>query len=151
MRDQRIGDQPDIGDRHELPQVVAGDLHRGVERVGRRGKQERVAVRSGGGHGGNRKLAARARPRLDHHRLAPHLLQMLRDDAGEDIRARPDDDLDRMVGETLRVRRVSPGGGKSRRKRNDQSDEASGSHRLTSLRPGSRCPVSAIMMDDGVR
>jgi hypothetical protein len=40
-----------------------------------------VAVRIGREHGGGRDIAARARPVLDHHLLAPHLGEAPPDDA----------------------------------------------------------------------
>jgi len=46
---------------------------------------------------------SRARSRLDYHRLTPGLLQMLRDDSRENIGARADDDLDRMIWKTRRL------------------------------------------------
>src|SRR5205823_3766978 len=98
---------------------------------GWRGEQERVAVRRGGRHGRDRELAAGAGPWLDHHRLAPCLLQVLGHNARENVGARPDNDFDWMVGKALRLRHGAARWREYSRNSNDRSDETAGSHGLT--------------------
>ncbi len=125
---QRVRDQPDDGDRLELLQQIVGrGLHRGVERVGRRREQHGGAVRRRGRHRLHGELTAGARPRLDHDRLAPDLLQVLADDPRKDVGARPDQDFHRMVRIRLRLRQ----GGGAKRQRQNQRDRANQTlHRL---------------------
>ena len=71
-----------------------------------RGDPDGVSVRRGLGHGSDTDIATRARPVLDHKRLMQvfrdQRLQGADDDVGASARRKGHDDLDRLVGISLR-------------------------------------------------
>jgi hypothetical protein len=77
-------------------------------------------------------------------------LQVLGYDARENVRARPDNDFDRMAGEALRLRHDAVRWRECCRNSDNRNDKAASAHGLTPYAPSLAPGSGIIMVDDRV-
>ena len=142
-------DRSDVASETEVRLVV----ERGAERVRRRCKQQRIAVRRRIDDGFKADVAAGSRPVLDHNRLAEPLGQRLRQQAGDGV-VRPaggdaDDETNGLGWIIERQRRWRDGANEGSRRGEAQDNAGYDSHasRTSAQTP----PLSIVASGPGLR